>query len=203
MKITIPKIAGREQLRAIHTVGCVDWPAEFPYAPEVRFGIGHTGSEILLRFEVAEQAVLARATADNGAVWEDSCVEFFINFDETGYYNFEFNCIGTKLLGFRKEREKFTHAPAEVMRSIETFPSLGRQAVELREGDVRWTLEAVIPVTAFFRHRFADLAGMSTRANFYKCGDALPTPHFLSWAPIDNPTPNFHLEHFFGEVDFE
>jgi hypothetical protein len=44
---------------------------------------------------------------------------------------------------------------------------------------------------------------MKARGNFYKCGDSLSVPHFLSWQPIDNPTPNFHLEKFFGELDFE
>ena len=203
MKLDIPKINSREQLRVIHAISCVNWPEKFPYAPEVHFGIGHTGSEILLRFEVREQATMGLVTVDNGAVWEDSCVEFFLSLDQTGYYNFEFNCIGTKLLGFRKERDKFTHAPADVMHSIETFPNLGRERVQLREGDIRWSLEAVIPASALFRHRIADLSGMTVRANFYKCGDALPTPHFLSWAPIDNPTPNFHLERFFGEAMFK
>jgi len=202
MCILIPKIAHRSDLQAIHTVGCVNWPEKFPYAPDVRFGTGHTGSEILLRFELREQATMGLVTTDNGAVWEDSCVEFFISFDETGYYNFEFNAIGTKLLGFRKERNRFTHAPTEVMRSILTFPSLGNTAFKLQEGDIRWSLEAVVPATALFRHEIADLTGMTACANFYKCGDRLPTPHFLSWMPIDNPTPDFHLERFFGKVIF-
>ena len=201
--MNIPKISAFGDLHATHKIGCVNWPEKFPYSPEVRFGIGHTGREILLRFEVREQATMGLVTTDNGAVWQDSCVEFFLSPDDTGYYyNFEFNCIGTKLLGFRKERERFTHAPAEVMRSIPTFPTLGNSPVELREGDIRWNLEAVIPASALFRHEIADLTGMTARANFYKCGDSLPTPHFLSWMPIDNPTPDFHLERFFGQVVF-
>ena len=202
MSIVIPKISALGDLQAIHTIGCVNWPEKFPYAPEVRFGIGHTGSEILLRYEVHEKATMALVTTDNGAVWQDSCVEFFIAFDETGYYNFEFNAIGTKLLSFRKERERFTRATAEVMQSITTFPSLGKSPITLREGDIRWSLEAVISLPAFFRHDIADLTGTIARANFYKCGDALPAPHFLSWMPIDNPTPDFHLERFFGGAVF-
>ena len=54
-----------------------------------------------------------------------------------------------------------------------------------------------------FSHEMADLNGKTMRANFYKCGDLLQTPHFLSWAPIDLPQPKFHCPEFFGEVTFE
>jgi len=47
------------------------------------------------------------------------------------------------------------------------------------------------------------LNGKTMRANFYKCGDKLQTPHFLSWAPIDLPKPKFHCPEFFGELVFE
>ena len=37
---------------------------------------------------------------------------------------------------------------------------------------------------------------MRAKANFYKCGDKLPVPHFLSWKPINVPAPDFHLPCF-------
>ena len=40
-------------------------------------------------------------------------------------------------------------------------------------------------------------------ANFYKCGDKLQTPHFLSWNPIDLEKPNFHCPEFFGMLRFK
>ena len=30
------------------------------------------------------------------------------------------------------------------------------------------------------------------RANFYKCGDKTAHPHYVSWAPINTPQPDFH-----------
>lgn len=190
------------QAFGLQTIGCVNWPDEFPAKPEVRFAIAHTGKEILLKYFVSEEYTMALVAEDNGRVWTDSCVEFFINFDETGYYNFEFTCIGKALLGFRKEKENFVHGIPAVMNTIRRDPSLGTEPfTEKRDQD--WTLGVVIPVTAFFKHNIGDLSGVKTRANFYKCGDDLTVPHFLSWQPIDNPTPNFHLEKFFGEVEFE
>ena len=47
------------------------------------------------------------------------------------------------------------------------------------------------------------LDGRDMRANFYKCGDKLTTPHFLSWNKIDLPSPCFHCPPFFGQIHFE
>ena len=40
-------------------------------------------------------------------------------------------------------------------------------------------------------------------ANFYKCADLTSTPHFLSWAPIDTPEPDFHRPEFFAPITLE
>ena len=38
------------------------------------------------------------------------------------------------------------------------------------------------------------------KGNFYKCGDETKTPHYGSWNPIENPTPDFHRPEGFGEL---
>lgn len=186
----------------LHEVACVNWPAEFPANPDVKFAVAHTGTEILLKFFVDEEYTRGCVAQDNGRVWTDSCVEFFVSFDETGYYNLECTCTGRVLLGFRKQRENCTMAGQTVMDSIRRNPSLGTELFTEKRGTA-WTLEIVLPVSAFFKHRIGSLSGMAVRGNFFKCGDELPVPHFLSWQPIDNPKPDFHLEKFFGEIVFE
>lgn len=59
-------------------VACCNWPEQYPYTPEVSFRMFHTGAYLMLRFDVREQWTMARVTEDNGEVWTDSCVEFFI-----------------------------------------------------------------------------------------------------------------------------
>lgn len=195
-------LAQDKEAFGLHSVGHVNWPAEFPARPDVRFAIAHTGTEILLKYFVREEYTLAAVTEDNGPVWTDSCVEFFISFDGTGYYNLECTCIGRALLGFRKQREVFTHADQVTLDTILRRPSLGTEPFGERR-DLAWEIEIVLPVSAFFSHRIEDISGMKARGNFYKCGDDLTVPHFLSWQPIDNPNPDFHLEKFFGELEFE
>jgi len=55
----------------------------------------------------------------------------------------------------------------------------------------------------FFKHRIGSLGGKTVRANFYKCGDELQTPHFLSWNPVRTERPDFHRPDFFGVLEFE
>ena len=52
-----------------------------------------------------------------------------------------------------------------------------------RVGECAWEVALVIPYSAFFLHDITSLDGKTLRANFYKCGDKLQTPHFLSWNP--------------------
>ncbi|MCH5305918.1 MAG: hypothetical protein J1E79_05500 [Rikenella sp.] len=203
--LRIPKIPAPDALAsaAAQAVACNNWAASYPYAPEVTFAAGHDGRHLYLRFQVREECTKAEIAEDNGAVWTDSAVEFFIAFDETGYYNFEFSCIGKALLGFRKSKPDAVHAGREVMESIVRQSSLGTACFAERHGDNRWELCVAIPVGAFFAHRFDSLDGLRARANVYKCGDGLSKPHFLSWQPIGTERPNFHVPEYFGEVEFE
>ena len=186
-------------------VACCNWPAEFPYAPEVSFRMFHTGDRLMLRFDVAESYTAALVTEDNGEVWTDSCVEFFIAPDEGLYYNFETTCIGRMLLSGRKSRtEDVQPAPAEVLASVKRFTTypFGEPFAE-RKGDNRWSLTLAIPPQALFRHALTDWSGLEARMNLYKCGDRLSHPHFLSWKPVRTEIPDFHRPEFFEAVTFE
>lgn len=202
-KIANPAVLSHSEAVSEQAVACNNWAAAYPYAPQVRFAAGHDGKNLYLRFRVEEECTKAEIGEDNGAVWTDSAVEFFISFDETGYYNFEFNCIGQALLGFRKTKPDVTHAGKEIMERIGRESSLGRACFAERRGENRWELLVTIPTEAFFAHRFESLDGLRARANVYKCGDDLSKPHFLSWQPIRTEKPNFHVPEFFGDVEFE
>lgn len=193
------------QLEAIsvQTISCNNWAAEYPYAPRVNFRIAHNDQAIFIRFDVEENYTMARVTEDNGEVWTDSCVEFFLSLDNSGHYNFEFTCIGKALAGFRKERPHATHGSPEVMRTIQRYSSLGSSNFEEITGENNWSLTVAIPVNALFKHKVNRLSGLKAKANVYKCGDHLSKPHFLSWQPIDTPAPDFHVPAFFTEIEFQ
>lgn len=181
-----------------HALEFVPWPV-YPYKPRVQFSIAHSNDGIFLKYFVNEKYIRAAAGSINGAVWEDACVEFFVSFDETGYYNLEFNCIGTALAGFGKIKGSRVRLSEEIIRKIK----YGSMISNGETGHIHWELTVAIPLEVFAHHDFSSLKGRMARANFYKCGDALPDPHFISWANIEAPKPDFHLAPFFGAIEFE
>lgn len=183
-------------------IDIVNWQ-DYPYRPEVRFRMAHTGDSIILNYKVTEASVRAVAKGDQGRVWEDSCCEFFVRLeDESEYYNFECNCVGTLLLNFGVKGNR-QGASSEILSGVKRWSSLGKDNFEERVGECSWELSLVIPASAMFKHDIKDFSGMTMRANFYKCGDLLQTPHFLSWNSIDLPEPCFHCPDFFGKIVFE
>ena len=180
-----------------HELNMVPWSA-YAYKPTVQFSIAHNNKNIFLKYYVTETSIRANATTINGSVWEDSCVEFFISFDDQGYYNLEFNCIGTALVGFGPERSGRVLLAEELIKKIRF-----ETTIKNKDDQFQWELVLVVPTEIFRRHSISSLKDITARANFYKCGDALPRPHFISWAPIKAQSPNFHLPQFFGMLVFE
>jgi hypothetical protein len=166
--------------------------------PVVHFSIAHNNLGIYLKFDVTEKHIRSVVTEINGAVWEDSCVEFFIRFNNNeAYYNFEYNSICTGLIGYGTGKNNRVLLDAAVVKKIEACTTLSANQ-ELKT----WSLLLFIPVEVFVFDDIKTLQGQSATANFYKCGDLLPQPHFLSWKKIESEEPNFHLPQYFGEISF-
>ena len=99
----IPAAKLPETMDKIHlpwqAIASVNWP-EYPYRPQAAFRIGYSPVGFYLHYRVEEAHLRARYGEDNGSVWTDSCVEFFLQPTPEGpYYNIECNCIGTLLMG--------------------------------------------------------------------------------------------------------
>lgn len=178
----------------------VNWEKEFPYKPDVKFRIAYTDNSILIDYVVDEKSVRAVAQKDGDNIWEDSCCEFFFKPEGSkDYYNVECNCAGTLLVAKGPDRNNRTWFAPEEMAKIKRYASLGREPFEEKDSNEPWHLSLIIPLSIY---GIKSLDGTTGMANFYKCGDNLTTPHFLSWAPINVPTPNFHLPEFFQKLEF-
>lgn len=176
-------------------VACVNWP-EYPYSPDVTVYIASSDTALCLLYKVKEEHVLGAVLENNGPVWEDSCVETFIK-DPVGdgYYNIEVTCIATKLAAHRLSRTEFELFDAESISRIRCFSTLPHTQTDLSNEE--WMIGKIIP----FASLGLEKAPESLKVNFYKCGDKCRQPHFLSWSPIDLPTPYFHCPEFFGEIN--
>ncbi|MDR2040305.1 MAG: hypothetical protein LBQ60_20505 [Bacteroidales bacterium] len=186
-----------------NNIDVVNWP-EYNYRPWVQFRMVYSDTEFLLQYQVKEKYIRAVASRDNGEVWKDSCVEFFVMPADDGvYYNFEFNCAGVCLLAAGTGRSNRKPASMDTLGEIRRLPSLGKIAFQERKGDADWSMSLAIPYTCLFQHPGYSPEGKIVHANFYKCGDDLTEPHFLSWNPIKTEKPDFHRPEFFGKVKFE
>lgn len=200
---TFSVIESKLDLLPENRIAHANWTQNDSY-PTVSFKWAHDGENLFIQFKVKEDEVRAVAKGNNSAVWEDSCVEFFISFDDSGfYYNLEQSCIGEVLLGYRKNRNEVEHAPDEVINAIKRLPSLGGYNFDLKQGEFEWTLLSVIPVSTFWKSDIKTLDGLKAKANLYKCGDKLTTPHYLSWNPVEIENPDFHRVDFFRKITFE
>ena len=183
-------------------IDTINW-TDYPYKPQVELSIGYSDNEIFLKYYVCEVYFKAEKTESNQNVFEDSCVEFFVSPEEDGiYYNLEINGIGTCLLGTGTGRDNSKRANPEIISKIRRLSSVGNKPVEEKEGDFSWTITVAIPFEVFFHHKVKELKGKSFRANFYKCGDKLKVPHYVTWSRIGTPNPDYHQPAWFGVLKF-
>ena len=187
-----------ERLGEPFEVSNVNWKAEFPYAPLCRGRIARTDEAFLIGWEVSGIGVTVRNLEDGGPIWEDSCCEFFFkDLAWPHYFNIEVNAGGYLLVKKGTCRTDRVLLPKEEMARIVRIGGVPAP-VERSEGRCDWRMTLILPF---------DLFGLDASAlppvlqgNIYKCGDKTARPHFLSWAPIDTPAPDFHCPRFFGDL---
>jgi hypothetical protein len=183
-------------------IDTINWK-DYNYKPEVNFSIAYGDDEIYLKYFIKEYYFKAEKNETNQMVCEDSCVEFFVSPEDDGiYYNFEFNGIGTCLLGTGTGRDNSTRSNPEIIKKIRRHTSVGTEPVKEKEGPFEWTITIAIPLEVFFHHKVGNLQGKTFRANFYKCGDMLKVPHYVTWNPVGTDNPDYHQPEFFGLLKF-
>lgn len=175
----------------------ISWP-QYQTDCTAHFSISHSNTAIQLKFYVKDDRFRSRQRKINEDVNNDNCVEFFIAFNKgLSYYNLEFNCFGNAKVAYGSGRENRTFLSEDAIKKIAVWTSH-----ETVQEAFNWVIVLEIPIAVF---EFSDLSTfekMSCYGNFYKCGDELPEPHFLSWNKIDAPQPDFHKPENFGEITF-
>lgn len=143
-----------------------------------------------------EMNIRAEYTEHLSMVAQDSCMEFFVapvSGDER-YFNIELNPNGAVLMGFGPGT---TNRVRLLPRDLSTYFNISTSRTE-----TGWELFYEVPSTFFatFFPGFSFKAGMTMRANFYKCGDKTDHVHYLSWNKMTAEKPNFHRYCDFGMI---
>lgn len=183
-------------------IDTINWKG-YDYKPEVAISIAYSDYEIFLKYYITENYFKAEKTDSNQMVCEDSCVEFFVSPEDDGiYYNMEFNAIGTCFLGIGTNRATSKMVKPEIISKIRRLTSAGTEPFMEISGKCEWTITIAIPFEVFFHHQVTDLKGKRFRANFYKCGDKLSVPHYVTWNPVGTDKPDYHQPQNFGLLKF-
>lgn len=190
-----------------HPIATENWSG-YSYHPDVQFRIAYSPDEIYIQYKVKEMCVKADFDFDSGSSpYKDSCLEFFcIPADDNVYYNLELNCIAKGTFAGGAKRTERTRFNDTVLSQIRRHSTLGSKAFGTKISEkepFEYTVTVALPVKLFSLSEFKPLKGRTIRGNFYKCGDDMPQPHYLSWNPIGTPRPNFHTPEYFGLIKFE
>lgn len=166
------------------------------YKPDVTFELGADASGFRMDIRTKEQQPLREKTEHQSMVCEDSCVEWFVNFQPEScdrYFNFEVNAAGVMYASFRKDRWEYQFLSEEEIEMLEI-----RANVEDDTWEVRFRVPFALIQKYIPEYRFEK--GMKIRTNFYKCGDHTEFPHYGIWNESPLEQPDFHRPEFFGEV---
>ena len=181
--------------------------------PAARLRLLYDDTALFGRFDVTEPLLLARHTLHQSLVCQDSCVELFLQpAPHSGYFNFEFNALGTMQVFYIVDPACLTHiaqhpAPNTVLSTtqlslIRTATTLQAPIPKPTSTRTKWSVSFSIDWN-LIRHFVPAFTPSGTcRANFYKCGDLTPLPHWASWSDIGEHL-SFHQPHTFGVLEFQ
>lgn len=201
---SLSKAASRSEIEAalerdgFRSIQVVNWQ-EYPETVSSQWKMLHGPDAFFLYFKTQEPYIRAKGTGDNSPVCEDSCVEFFVAFDQKYYYNFEFNPIGAYTIQKGQSRSGRKTFAASELSELKIWTSEPEYPFDTRKSEKAWQVWCVLPFS-FFEMDQSGLKKSGIKANFYKCGDALPNRHYLSWVPVKSEQPDFHRPEFFHEL---
>lgn len=182
------------------SIDSLNWADQYPYHPLTVFSTAHSDHYLYIDFFVRANYLRAMNYMNNSPVYEDSCIEVFLQpqGEEGIYYNFEFNCIGTINASRRTSRENRVRLTDAELDTVKRYASCGNRPFQEVEGLFAWNVVIAIPLELIGVKY--DGSPLEMRGNFYKCASATSQPHYLSWSPIETPAPDFHRPEFFGTI---
>jgi hypothetical protein len=173
------------------------------FHPETEVKMCYDTANLYIIFSVHDRYVRSLTTQLGGPVWKDAAVEFFFCTDTSRpdqYFNLEVNCGGTPLLGRNSVRPD-----SNDIRLIRIAHSMPPVVDPEMAGPITWTVECQIPMAMLAKYAgiTTPAEGVSWKANFCKIAENNSNPHHMTWSPIGDAHPNFHMPAYFGRIQFD
>lgn len=174
-------------------VATLNWPELYDFNPGMQARILYSDFGLHVKFTTQEKPLLARATEQNGAIYKDSCMEFFFKpkAEDPRYINFEINPFATMYLAIRTGR-KDAAFPAEDKKYFGIVS-------EVEDG--AWSLMFTVPFE-FIDRNFGGI-DKTFYGNIYKCGNETVHKHYVTYYPMNINPPDFHRPDCFGPFVLE
>lgn len=198
MEYTIHQMDSLSEWENVEYISVNNYPWGGSYRPNVTAkAILVRGQYFAVRMECEESSPRAVYTENNSNIYEDSCMECFINFkpllEGSGYINLEANANGALFSGYGE---------CSIDRVLLCDRNLIEPPVTALVYPNRWSCDFIIPLSLieqiYGNARFE--TGDILKGNFFKCGDKTETAHYATWAPNGNPSPAFHMPQNFGKL---
>lgn len=203
-KYNIPYVKDRQDFKRkvslTEKIQINEFPWNAQYKPETWAAVAYSDSAIYVHMETKERYIRAVHTAVNGAIYTDSCMEFYVRpcLENNNYFNIEINPIGTVYLSVganRGERLLIDEIGAEALQ-IET------NIKHFSKNNIVWSVEYKIPYRFIKEYipEFSIGQQLLMEGNFYKCGNELPEVHWGCWNYVNSLKPDFHRPECFGRI---
>lgn len=177
-------------------IDCYPWDDGDGYRPRAYGQVVYDRENLFVRLACRERDPLVTYDRPNQPVYQDSCLEFFINPtpERDTFMDFELNAAGVLLLGHYRDGDFRLLDP-------ESRPDFDIRC-ERDPAEGWWSVQLRIPFS-FLREVFG-LDGdcpKSMAVNLYKCGDHTTHPHYGCWSPIPSGgKPDFFRSDCFGTL---
>ncbi len=157
-------------------------------------------SKLVLRFMVAAPELRRMTQQHNEAVWEDSCVEAFLQREGSDeYVNVECSASTRMLVARGSSRHGRVYYPVEF---IDTIP-LTITVLEHSNERGRWRADLELDLVALGLMKSDErMEDVRLRGNFYACGDKTEAPYYLAAGEIMTAAPDFHRSEYFIPLSF-
>lgn len=198
----------KAQWKGVKEIPIINFMGEIPaFRPVVRAKMMYDEENLYLIYKVDDRHIRIENDKFNGPVSHDACVEFFFSPDADWplrYFNVEINAGGTPLMAYHPEGKRVSMTEDD-FKDVEIAHTLPRKLEQEISEPVTWFLEFKLPLDMLRKYSNVTQPrkGVSWKANFYKTSSKSTNPHYLTWAVVDNPVPQFHLPQFFGTLIFK
>ncbi|MGL5067277.1 MAG: carbohydrate-binding family 9-like protein [Sarcina sp.] len=187
-----------------NVIGNFPWDST-GYTPKTTVKVAVLEEGLKVKFTGTEKEVIINNTELHSRVYQDSCVEFFVNPDfenSNDYINIEINALGTALSQIGPDAIEREFLTAGDIRSLNITTDITSENVREFDGFKPWNLEYLISFDLIEKYypKFDRNNLKSIKCNFYKCGDKTKEKHYGCLFNIKYHKPSFHRPEFFKEI---